>query len=152
MAAAETALRHSAAVKIQFMVARVLTETGALGAARTIATRLASNIQAEPQAYGKIIESDIALKQGNSREAIEGLIQAIALLDTWIGRFDLGRAYLEAGAFTQADSEFERCLRRRGEALALFLDEEPTYGYLPIIYYHQGRARESLNSTAFPDS
>ena len=44
--------------------------------------------------------------------------------------------------FTQADSEFDRCIKRRGEALSLFLDEEPTYGYFPAAYYYQGRARE----------
>ena len=39
----------------------------------------------------------------------------------------LGAPTLEAGAFTQADSEFDRCITRRGEALSLLLDEEPTY-------------------------
>ena len=78
--------------------------------------------------------------------------EANALLDTWIGHFDLGRAYLEAGAFTQADSEFDRCIRRRGEALALFLDEEPTFGYFPPVYYYQGRVREGLGSAGFAES
>ena len=32
---------------------------------------------------------------------------------------------------TEADSEFDRCLTRRGEALSLFLDEEPTFAFLP---------------------
>ena len=54
------------------------------------------------------------------------LKEANEMLDTWIGHFDLGRAYLAAGAFPQADSEFDRCLKRSGEALSLFLDEEPT--------------------------
>jgi hypothetical protein len=67
-------------------------------------------------------------------------------------RFDLGRAYLEAGAFTQADSEFDRWIRRRGEALAFFLDEEPTDGFLPQVYYYQGRLREKLRSHGFGDS
>ena len=71
------------------------------------------------------------LKSGDSRQAIKVLTEANALLDTWIGHFDLGRAYLEAGLFAQADSEFDRCIKRRGEALSLFLDEEPTYGYFP---------------------
>jgi len=86
------------------------------------------------------------------REAIKALTEANTLLDTWIGHFDLGRAYLEAGAATQADSEFDRCIRRRGEALALFLDEEPTYGYLPAVYYYQGRVREQLNSAGAEES
>ena len=59
-------------------------------------------------------------------------------------RCELGLAYLEAGMFAQADSEFDRCIKRRGEALALFIDEEQTYGYLPAVYYYQGRAREGL--------
>ena len=77
---------------------------------------------------------------------------ANGLLDTWIGHYHLGRAYLEAGVFTQADSEFDRCLKRRGEALALFLDEEPTYGMFPLVYYYQGRVREGLKSTKFAES
>ena len=69
-----------------------------------------------------------------------------------MGHFDLGRAYLEAGAFTQADSEFDRCLKRRGEALALFMDEEPTYGFFPPVYYYQGRVREALHNAGFAES
>jgi hypothetical protein len=65
----------------------------------------------------------------------------------WIGPSKLGSILggpiLEAGAFTQADSEFDRCIRRRGETLAFFLDEEPTDGFLPQVYYYQGRVRES---------
>ena len=72
-------------------------------------------------------------------------------LDTWMGHFSR-RAYLEAKAFTQADAEFDRCIKRRGETLALFLDEEPTYGFLPPVYYYQGRVREGLNSAGFADS
>ena len=55
-------------------------------------------------------------------------------------------------AFTQADSEFDRCIKRRGEALSLFLDEEPTYGYFPPVYYYQGRVREGLKSAGFAES
>jgi hypothetical protein len=92
------------------------------------------------------------LKNKDTKGAIKLLSEANALLDTWIGRFDLGRAYLDAGAFTQADSEFDRCIKRRGEALALFLDEEPTFGILPPVYYYQGRAREGQNTAGFAES
>ena len=34
----------------------------------------------------------------------------------------------------------------------MFLDEEPTYGYLPPVYYYQGRVREELNSAGFAES
>jgi hypothetical protein len=59
---------------------------------------------------------------------------------------------LETGEFLSADSEFDRCIKRRGEVLALFLDEEPTYGYLPPVYYYQGRVREGLNNKRFAES
>jgi hypothetical protein len=130
----------------------VFVEAGAVAKAQELAAALASEFQAEPQAYAKIIDAGVALKNRDARQAIKILTEANTLLDTWIGHLDLGRAYLEAGALTQADSEFDRCLARRGEALALFLDEEPTYGYLPPVYYFQGRAREGLNTAGFADS
>jgi hypothetical protein len=43
-------------------------------------------------------------------------------------------------------------MKRRGEALALFLDEHPTFGYLPMLYYYQGRVREGMNSADFAES
>src|SRR4029434_10079854 len=94
---------------------------------------LADEIQAEPQSYAKIIEGEALIKAGNPRPAVRVLNDAIALLDTWLARLALGRAYLGAGEFLQADSEFDRCLSRRGEALSLFLDQEATYGYLPQV-------------------
>jgi tetratricopeptide (TPR) repeat protein len=152
IAAAEKALANSNAVKIRFLAARVFLDAGAVARSRAVSATLASELQAEPQAYARIIDGDAALKDGDSRLAIKTLTEANTLLDTWIGHFELGRAYLEAGAFTQADSEFDRCLKRRGEALALFLDEEPTYGYLPPVYYYQGRVRGGLNNAGFADS
>ena len=107
-------------------------------------------MQIEPQAYAKLIEGNIALQKEDARGAIKAFSEANNFLDTWIGRFDLGRAYLAASAFTEADSEFDRCIKRRGEALALFLDESPTYSYFPPVYYYQGRAREGPGVGASP--
>src|SRR5262249_4715486 len=123
-----------------------------LAKARAVAAALSSELQPTPQVYGKVLEGAIALRSGDARLAVKVLTEASAQLDTWIGRFDLGRAYLAAGAYTQADSEFDRCLKRRGEAIPLFLDEEPTAGYLPPVYYYQGRVREELKTAAFAES
>ena len=38
-------------------------------------------LQAEPQAYGKIIDGEIALKGGNARQAVKLLTESVALLD-----------------------------------------------------------------------
>lgn len=152
VAAAEKALAASQTVRIRFLAARVFAEAGATAKAREHAVELSSQFQNEPQAYGRIIEGLVALEAGQARQAVQVLTEANDLLDTWIGHFDLGRAYLAAGALPQADSEFDRCVKRRGEALSLFLDEMPTYGYLPPVFYYQGRVREGLNSMNFAAS
>jgi serine/threonine protein kinase/Flp pilus assembly protein TadD len=152
LAAADRALANSQAAKIRFLAARVFVEAGATAKAGALSAALGAELQAEPQAYALIIDGLTALKNGNPRRAIKDLTEANGLLDTWIGHFDLGRAYLEAGAFPQADSEFDRSIKRRGEALSLFLDEEPTYGYFPPVYYYQGRVKEGLNSSKAAES
>ncbi len=152
VSAASDALASSDAGKIRFLVARIFVDAGEIKRAQVLAAGLGSELQTESQAYGKIIEGMIALQAKDARLAIKLFTEANALLDTWLGHFDLGRAYLEAGAPLQADSEFDRCLKRRGEALALFLDEEPTYAYFPPVYYYQGRVREALNATGFANS
>jgi tetratricopeptide (TPR) repeat protein/predicted Ser/Thr protein kinase len=152
VAATQKALANSQSAKIRFLAARAFVEAGETGKARTLAARLASELQAAPQAYAKLVMGAAAFKEQNPKQAIQLFTQAKDLMDTWIGRFDLGRAYLEAGAFAEADSEFDRCIKRRGEALELFMDDMPTYSYLPIVYYYQGRAREGLKSPGFADS
>ena len=152
MAAADNALKHSQAVKIRFLAARIFAELGVVNRARAVSRGLASELQAEPQVYAKIVDGVIALKSGDPSAAVKALTEANALLDTWIGHFYLGRAYLDGKAFTQADSESDRCTTRKGEVLALFLDEEPTYGYWPSLYYYQGRAREGQGTAGFAES
>jgi tetratricopeptide (TPR) repeat protein len=152
IAAAEEVLATSQSMRTRFLAARVLVEAGEVARAQEVAEELASEFQAEAQTYAKIVEGGVALKDGNPREAIKRFTEANELLDTWLGHFDLGRAYLEAGGYLQAEGEFDRCLSRRGEAMALFLDEEPTYGYFPPVYYYQGRVREGLSNAGFAES
>jgi tetratricopeptide (TPR) repeat protein/tRNA A-37 threonylcarbamoyl transferase component Bud32 len=152
MAAVDNALKNGESAKTRFRAAQSFVEVGEVDRARPLIAGLAAELQTEPQAYAKIAEGELVLKTGDPRQAIKILTEANALLDTWIGHFDLGRAYFEAGALTQADSEFERCIKRRGEALSLFMDEVPTYAYLPPVYYYQGRVREGLNNAGFAES
>ena len=149
---AQSALDNSKGVKTRFLAGRVFALAGEAEKAREQASTLASELYAEPQAYAKIIEGNVFLENGDPRQAIKTLTEANQLLDTWIGRFDLGRAYLAAESYLDADAEFDRCIRRRGEAMALFLDEAPTYGYFPPVYYYQGRVREMLKISGFADS
>jgi tetratricopeptide (TPR) repeat protein len=148
-AAAEKALANSKSVKIRFLAARTFVEAGELAKARDLAVSLTSEIQKSPHVYAKLILGEIALQGHDTNQAIELFNEAKERSDTWLGRFDLGRAYLEAGAFTEADAEFERCIQRRGEVLELFMDDVPTYSYLPPVYYNQGRDRQGLKSPDF---
>jgi tetratricopeptide (TPR) repeat protein len=152
VASAEAALKNSNTVEVRLLAARILVEANEVDRARKLAASLEAELPAEPQAYGKIIEGEIALKSGEARQAIKLLTDANEILDTWLGHYDLGRAYLQAKAFPQADSEIDRCIKRSGEALALFADEEPTFGYFPIVYYYQGRIREALNHASVSDA
>jgi tetratricopeptide (TPR) repeat protein len=136
---------------VRVLAARTLLEAGEIAKAQKLADGLASEVQPETQAYAKIIRGDLALQRGDKNEAINMVTGANQLVDTWIGRFELGRAYVEAGMFVEADSEFDRCMKRRGEALEIFQDSNPTFAYFPPIYYYQGRVREGLKSPRFAE-
>jgi tetratricopeptide (TPR) repeat protein len=152
VAAAESALANSKTVKIRFLTGRIFASAGQTARAQELATSLASEVQSEPQVYAKLIEGEVALANGDPRGAINAFTQANNQVDTWIGRFDRGRAYLEIGAFAEADSDFDRCIKRRGEVLSLFVDPWPTYGYFPPVYYYLGRVREGLRSARSTES
>jgi tetratricopeptide (TPR) repeat protein len=92
------------------------------------------------------------LKASKIREAIDSFREAQKLADTWLGRYAMGRAYLAAGMYPDADGEFDICMKRRGEATAVFLDDDPSLRYLPALFYYQGRAREGLKSPGAAES
>ena len=147
----DKALAQNQSIPIEFLAASNYADAGEFAKAQKLAKSLSSGLTSESQAYGEIIAGLIALKKKNANEAIRQITAANTLLDTWIGRFDLGQAYLEAGMFTEADAQFDECMKRRGEAIELFMDNVPTYAYFPPVYYYQGRAREGMKSAGFAD-
>jgi tetratricopeptide (TPR) repeat protein len=148
----QKALDTSKVRHIRFWVARIFAAASRPDRAATLAAELGRELANEPRAYAKLIDGEIALAASDGPRAVGFIKEANALLDTWIGHFDLGRAYLQAAAFTEADSEFDVCIRRRGEALSMFLDEVPTYGVFPPVYYYLGRVREGLKSERFAEN
>ena len=151
-AAAEKAVTGSQDISVIFWAARVYIALGEEPKALFLAKQLASQLQPDPQAYAKLIEGEALFKRGKVHEAIGVFQEAQKLADTWLGHFDSGLAFLEVGAFTEADSELELCLKRRGEATSAFLDEEPTYRIFPPLYYYFGRVQEGLKSPAAVES
>ncbi len=152
IAAADKALANSHSTSIEFLAARTYIEAGDLSKAQKLAAILSAQQSSEPQAYGKIVAGMIAAKRKDPKEAVTQILAANTLLDTWIGRFELGRAYLDAGALKEAASEFDACVKRRGEAIELFMDNVPTYSYFPAVYYYQGRVSEGLKTDGYAAS
>jgi len=145
-AAAEKAVALDKEESVLYSAGQVFLEAGQAAKAAQAASQLSLRIEPEPQMYGKLLEAETALKRKDPRQAILLLQAAQKIYDTWLGHYDLGRAYLDAGMFTEADSEFELCVRRKGEASAVFLDDVPTFRIVPTLYYYLGRAQEGLKS------
>ncbi len=80
------------------------------------------------------------MRRGQPRNAIEALIEGQKLIDTWLGRFVLAKAYIALGAFAEAGSEMDTCERRRGEATDIMMNEMPTFRYCAPIPYYLGPA------------
>jgi tetratricopeptide (TPR) repeat protein len=152
LATAERAVTTSKGESVLVPAARVFLEAGREARALEVAHDLASRLEPDPQAYAHLIQGEVKLKQGKAREAIREFEDAKEIADTWLGRFDLGRAYVELGAFPEADTELDACVKRRGEATALFLDDVPSYRYFPPAEYYLARAQEGLGSSAAADS
>ena len=130
----------------------VYADAGQTAKAEALVTQLKSRVEPEPQLYSKLLEAEILLKKRDAKEAIPLLKDAQQTSDSWIGRFELGLAYLETSSFPEADAAFEDCLKRRGEAVALYLDDVPTLRLLPPTYYYLGRVQEGLKSPAAAES
>lgn len=153
--ALSSAAEASAASKdpgVIYRAAEVYLAAGEGSKALQLSAPLAERLEAEPQVYAKLIAGEVQLKKGAPHDALNSFEDAQKLTDTWLGHFDLGRAYLDLGAFPEASSEFDVCLKRRGEATSVFLDDVPSYHLLPPVYYYQGRARQGLNSPGSGDS
>ncbi|MGB8915374.1 MAG: protein kinase [Candidatus Sulfotelmatobacter sp.] len=146
IAAAEQASTGSTDESLLYPAAMIFLEAGKGDKAMELSQKLSQRLEPDPGAYGKLIEAEVQMKKKDYRSAVRTFQDAQKIADTWLGRFGLGRAYLEAGAFTDADTEFDACVKRRGEATAVFLDDEPSWHYFAPVYYYLGRAREGLGS------
>ncbi|HVL67582.1 MAG TPA: protein kinase [Vicinamibacterales bacterium] len=151
VATAAAAQTQSADASVQFRAARLFAVTGQADRAKPIAEALGSRLTTDPQIYARLIEGEIALAQGRPRDGALAFTAAQELADTWLGRFALGRALLQLNdreALHQALEHFEACLRRSGEATAVFLDDIPSYHYLPPVHYHVGLAQAAIGNAA----
>ena len=145
---ADAAVATNGSDIIRFGAGLVLAAAGRTTAAELLAGALATRLEADPQAYGRLVLAELALARKDQRKAVDYAREAQKLSDTWSGRVILGRAYLGVNAFPEAYSEFEAALKRKGEATALYLDDVPTYRHVVPVYYLMGLAQDGLKSPA----
>jgi tetratricopeptide (TPR) repeat protein/tRNA A-37 threonylcarbamoyl transferase component Bud32 len=116
--------------------------------AHALAETLSRRLEPDPQAYARLVRGETHLRRRRPREAVREFLAAGELADTWLGHVALGRAYLDLGAFAEAETELEAALARRGEATAAFLDEVPTFRLFPPVLYRYALAGRGLHDRA----
>lgn len=145
---ASLAAAASSSENVLYAAGRALIAAGVFKPAREISVRLASMIETEAQLYAKLLEGEALLAEQKPREAVNVLSEAQRIGDSWTGRYLRGKAYTDLGAFTEAYSDLEAASKRKGEAVAVLLDDVPTVRLLPYLDYELGRAQHGLGSPA----
>jgi eukaryotic-like serine/threonine-protein kinase len=141
-AAAQSAMATSQSEAVLFASARVLTAAGHFPAARDIAVQLNQRTQGYSRVYAAVINAELALARHAPADAVDALRAAQQVADLWVVNYALGVAYVEAGRYPEAIASLDRCVQRRGEATAIFLDDVPSVRYLATLPYWQARAQE----------
>lgn len=149
---AEQAMAASASIEVSWTAGVVQARAGRAAAALKTAEGLAAKLEADPQAYARLIQAEVSLAQGQGRAAVEHARAAQQLADTWMGRVTLARAFIALEAFPEASSELDAAEKRIGEATAVALDDWPTFRYYAPVIYYKGLAQAGLKSPAANDS
>ncbi len=146
LAAAEKGRKATSADYVLFQVGLVFLGAGEDRKAQAIAEDLEKRLGVDARMYALVLDGAIASRKKNHVEAVAKVKAATQLVDAWPARYALGRVYLEAGAYPQAQQELEAAVARRGEATDVFLQIVPTYRYFGQAQYYLGRAQEALKS------
>ncbi len=130
----------------RFPAALVLVAARRDAEAEKIAVAMENTLQSHMMAYAQLVRAAIAARDGRLGAAVELFRESLKRRDTWMGRFLLGRLYVENGRYTEAVGELDTCMKRYGEAGDVFFYDFPTARYLPPLFYYLGRAQEALGS------
>jgi tetratricopeptide (TPR) repeat protein len=149
---AEAAIKQSDHPSIALFAGRVLILAGKPDRGNALAAELDQKLDQLSQICAKLLAGEADLKRGNARAAIDNFNAGQKILDTWLGRDALGRAYLNAGVFPDAQTEFDVCLTRKGEATTVLIDDIPTYRLFANTRYYMARAQEGQGSAAAASS
>ncbi|MCG6920619.1 MAG: protein kinase [Acidobacteria bacterium] len=146
VAAAGKAAGLSEHESVRFPAALVLVKARHDAEAEKIAVAMENTLQSHMTAYAQLIRAAVAVRDGRFGPAVELFRESLKRRDTWLGRFMLGRLYIETERYTEAIGELDACMTRYGEAGDVFFYDFPTVRYLPPLYYYLARAQEALGS------
>jgi tetratricopeptide (TPR) repeat protein len=127
--------------------AMLLVELGEYDMAEAIASQLSDELSDMRRAYANTIRATIASKQNLTARAVELSKLATNTADLWLARFVLGKVYLDAGYLVEAYNEFQICRDRSGEAVAVFLDDRPSFRMMRHLDSAVQQTGESLRQT-----
>ncbi|HMC77129.1 MAG TPA: protein kinase [Vicinamibacterales bacterium] len=145
--AAERAAGLSTHEAVLVPAAHLLTQLERDGRAQEIARQLAALVPAQLRSYALVITGEVKLSRDNVVGAIDDFKAAQKLHDSWYVHLLLGDAYEKVQDWPSAVAERELCVRRRGEATDVFIDDTASLRYLPPVYYHLGRAQEAVSGS-----
>ncbi len=131
---------------LRFPAALVLVAARRDAEAEKIAVAMENTLQTHMTAYAQLVRAAIAARDGRLGAAVELFRESLKRRDTWMGRFMLGRLYVETGKYTEAIGELDTCMKRYGEAGDVFFYDFPTARYLPPLFYYLGRTQQALGS------
>jgi tetratricopeptide (TPR) repeat protein len=146
VASARKATSFSEHEGIRFPAALVLVAARRDAEAEKIAVAMENTLQSHMTAYAQLVRAAIAARDGRLGPAVELFRESLKRRDTWMGRFMIGRLYVESGRHTEAMGELDACMKRYGEAGDVFFYDFPTARYLPPLFYYLGRTQEALGS------
>jgi tetratricopeptide (TPR) repeat protein len=124
--------------------AAMFTRLGDLESAQAIADQFGNQLRPQSRAYARLITGMIALEDERYIPAIDELKAALGFADLWIVRFYLGQAYLAASYPAESSAEFDAAYQRRGEAMAMFFDDLPTWRYMASLEEWTEKAQDAL--------
>jgi serine/threonine protein kinase/tetratricopeptide (TPR) repeat protein len=142
IAAADKAAR-SDEVRVIALACIVYIEAGREDRAATFHSRLDGSLLADERAAAKLLTGESLRAKGRAREAVASYQEGLRILDSWLGHFRLGLAYLDMQAFPEAYNELQTSMARRGEAAIYWV---PSAHLVPPIFYYLARAQEGLGS------
>ena len=139
------AARVTGATQDHFLAALVELEAGETAPPRAFAKALASDVAPLHRAWGQILTADDLRVHGQAAQAMLELQKANQVEPTWQGHYQLARAALDAGRYTEAYSEAQWCVAHRGMALWGATDSIGVRAVTPLPYL-VARAQEGLGS------